>query len=70
MFYHVVYSRLNEGHTKYVERLIVSKLKGGELLRQLLASDGWLALQYAVSRHVVPLPILCGDTISLEEGLS
>lgn len=37
--------RLNEGFTKYAERAIVARLKGGEELRcrQYLASAGWCA---------------------------
>ncbi|XP_060565007.1 leukotriene A-4 hydrolase-like isoform X2 [Ruditapes philippinarum] len=39
---------LNEGNTKYVERKIVSNLKGGEKLRQFLAHKGWTILTETV----------------------
>ena len=40
--------RLNEGHTKYVERAIVGRMCG-EKRRQFEANSGWGTLQYTVS---------------------
>ncbi|PVD24845.1 hypothetical protein C0Q70_15331 [Pomacea canaliculata] len=41
---------LNEGHTVFVERKIISRLHGGEPLRTLLASEGWKALQETINQ--------------------
>ena len=41
--------RLNEGHTKYVERKIVGQLYG-EKRRQFEANGGWAILEYTVSQ--------------------
>ena len=40
--------RLNEGHTKFIERSIVSRLRGGEPLRQFLLREGWNILHDTV----------------------
>lgn len=48
-YFACLFTRLNEGHTVFVERKIISRLHGGEPLRTLLASEGWKALQETVS---------------------
>ena len=46
--------RLNEGHTVFVERKIIGRIRGGTS-RHLAALGGWKDLQYQVS----PSGILC-----------
>ncbi len=48
--------RLNEGHTKFVERIIVSRIRakdGQQAFRDFLCTDGLRALTYAVRIDLV-----------------